>query len=253
MAGDVSERVNGASTAIVTGASRGIGAAIAQDLASRGFHVVVNFREDLAGAERTVHAIEAGGGSAELQRADVTSRDDVARLVGSVAAGGRAIGVLINNAGILRDSSFRKMAPEDWRAVLETNLVGVINVCHAVVPHMIERRFGRIVTIASFVGQSGNFGQTNYAAAKAGIIGFTKSLALELAQYDVTVNAVCPGFIRTGMWDAIPEAAKEKLVSRIPLRRVGNPDEVARGVRYLVENGAYVTGQTLNINGGIYM
>lgn len=253
MTADPSTRSATAASAIVTGASRGIGAAIARDLARRGFHVVVNYREDRRGAEDVARSIEAAGGSAAVVCADVGDAREAARLTESATEDGRAVTVLVNNAGILRDSTFRKMAENDWRSVLETNLIGVMNVTHAVVPHMVDRKFGRIVNIASFVGQSGNFGQTNYAAAKAGIIGFTKSLALELAQYSVTVNAICPGFIATSMWETIPDSAKEKLISRIPLRRVGTTSDVVHGVGYLIEHGDYVTGQTLNINGGIYM
>jgi acetoacetyl-CoA reductase len=253
MNAEPSTRSNTGTSAIVTGASRGIGAAIARDLAARGFHVVVNYREDRFGAEEVARSIESGGGSASIVCADVGDVREAARLTESATESGRTVAVLVNNAGILRDSTFRKMVEDDWRSVLETNLIGVMNVTHAAVPHMIERKFGRIVNIASFVGQSGNFGQTNYAAAKAGIIGFTKSLALELAQYNVTVNAICPGFIATAMWETIPDSAKEKLVSKIPLRRVGTTADVTHGVAYLIERGDYVTGQTLNINGGIYM
>ncbi len=163
------------------------------------------------------------------------------------------IDVLVNNAGILRDKTFKKMVPDDWAAVLATNLVGVINCSHAVVPAMLERKRGRIVSISSFVGQIGGFGQTNYAAAKAGIPGFTRSLALEPASAGITVNAICPGFIETDMWRSIPPEVQNTLLARIPLHRTGQPEEVAALVRFLVEEGGFITGQALNLNGGIHL
>ncbi len=239
--------------ALVTGASRGIGSAIACELARRGAHVLVNSHGDPADAAAVVETIAAAGGTAEHAHADVRDAEAVEAMVRRAVEQHGSVDVLVNNAGILRDRSFKKMTPADWGAVLDTNLVGVMNCAHAVVGGMLERRRGRIVNISSFVGQTGAFGQTNYAAAKAGVIGFTKSLALEVASAGITVNAICPGFIETDMWRSIPENVRESLIARIPLGRIGVPGEVASLVRYLIEEGGYITGQTLNVNGGIYI
>jgi acetoacetyl-CoA reductase len=161
--------------------------------------------------------------------------------------------ILVNNAGILRDHTFKKMTISEWSEVIDTDLGSVMYACHAAVPKMLELGWGRIVNISSFVGQMGNFGQANYAAAKAGIIGFTKSLAIELATSQITVNAVCPGFVDTEMWRSVPENIQAKILERIPMHRVGSVEEIARGVRFLVADADYMTGQSLNINGGIYM
>lgn len=240
-------------TALVTGASRGIGAAIAQELALQGAAVVVNYREDRPGAEAVVSRIRSSGGNAASLRCDVSDRAAVASMGAEIADRYGSLDVLINNAGILRDKRFVKMSPQDWRDVMDVNLEGVVNACAMALPGMLERGYGRIVSVASFVAQAGNFGQTNYAAAKAGIIGFTRALALEVARDNVTVNAVCPGFIATGMWNSIPEEIRQKLLERIPMRRVGQPGEVATLIRFLVAEGDYVTGQTLNVNGGIFI
>lgn len=241
------------SVALVTGASRGIGAAIAGELAARGAQVVLTYREDEEGARAVVERIVSAGGKAEAHRADVRDAEAVGAVADEVVARFGAVDVLVNNAGILSDRTFRKMRPEQWREVIETNLIGVFNCSHAVIGAMTERRRGRILNIASFVGQSGAYGQTNYAAAKAGVIGFTRSLALEAAGAGITVNAICPGFIETDMWRSIPAEHQTRLLQRIPLGRTGQTHEIAALVRFLIEEGGYITGQTLNINGGLFI
>jgi NAD(P)-dependent dehydrogenase (short-subunit alcohol dehydrogenase family) len=161
--------------------------------------------------------------------------------------------VLVNNAGITVDKTMKKLTTDDWDQVVQVDLNSSYYTVKAALSQFIEQESGAIINISSFVGQAGNFGQTNYAAAKAGMIGFTKSAAQELARYNVTVNAICPGFIETDMFSAVPEEVKDRIRKRIPLGRIGEPHEVARAVRFLVEDGTYITGQTININGGIYM
>jgi acetoacetyl-CoA reductase len=161
--------------------------------------------------------------------------------------------ILINNAGITRDSTFKKLSEEDWRKVIDVNLNSVYNTTSAALPHLLESDAGRIINISSIIGQAGGFGQTNYAAAKAGLIGYTKSLALELAKSNITVNAICPGFIGTEMVEAIPEKVLESIIAKVPQKRLGRPEEIGRGVVYLCEYGDYITGQQLNINGGLYV
>jgi acetoacetyl-CoA reductase len=239
--------------AIVTGGSRGIGAAIASELARCGAYVVVNYVQSRAAAEATVAQCKDAGGDGHAEGCDVSQADQVKAMVERVFERTNRIDILVNNAGILRDKTYRKLTLQDWHDVIDTNLTSVMNTCHHVVPIMIAAGGGRIVNISSFVGQMGNFGQSNYAAAKAGIIGFTKSLALELARYRIMVNAVCPGFVNTEMWRSVPDDIRRKILERIPLHRVAEPEEIARGVRFLVTEADYMTGQSLNINGGIYM
>jgi acetoacetyl-CoA reductase len=239
--------------AVVTGSSRGIGASIAAELALAGAHVVVNYVRGAEAAAGVVAQIEANGGKASAEGGDVGNADDVAAMFQRVAEKQGRLDILVNNAGILRDRTFKKMSLQDWHEVIHTNLTSVMHCCHVAVPMLIENGWGRIVNISSFVGQMGNFGQANYSAAKAGIIGFTKTLAIELARNQITVNAVCPGFVETEMWKSVPENIQEKILERIPMHRVAKPQEIARGVRYLVVEADYMTGQSLNINGGIYM
>ena len=239
--------------ALITGGSRGIGAAISAELARCGAHTIVNYVRGKDAAEQTVGQIVDAGGSARSEAGDVADENSIKAMVERIIEKDGKIDILVNNAGILRDRTFRKMSLSDWREVIDTNLCSVMNTCHFIVPHMIEQQSGRIVNISSFVGQMGNFGQANYSAAKAGIIGFTKSLAIELARYNIMVNTVCPGFVNTEMWRSVPEPIQEKILDRIPMHRVAEPDEIARGVRFLVTEADYITGQSLNINGGIYM
>lgn len=239
--------------ALVTGSSRGIGAAIVADLARCGAYGIVNYARGKDAAQGVVESIVDHGGEAHAEAADVSDPTEVQAMIERVVERTGRLDILVNNAGILRDHTFKKMTISEWSEVIDTNLGSVMYACHAAVPKMLELGWGRIVNISSFVGQMGNFGQANYAAAKAGIIGFTKSLAIELATSEITVNAVCPGFVDTEMWRSVPENIQAKILERIPMHRVGSAEEIARGVRFLVADADYMTGQSLNINGGIYM
>lgn len=239
--------------AVVTGGSRGIGSSIARELATSGATVIVNYVRGAEAAAGVVAQIEAAGGQARAEAGDVTKHEEMGEMFARIKAEYGRLDILINNAGILRDRTYKKMTITDWHEVIETNLTSVMNCCHYGVPMLLENGWGRIINISSFVGQMGNFGQANYSAAKAGILGFTKSLAIELARYNITVNAVCPGFVETEMWNSVPPNVQEKILDRIPMHRVAKPEEIARGVRFFAVEGDYMTGQSLNINGGIYM
>jgi 3-oxoacyl-[acyl-carrier protein] reductase len=235
-------------TALVTGASKGIGAAIARALASDGWSVGVNYRSDEDGAKATVKAIEDAGGRAVALHADVSNGDGKALIkqledeLGPVLA-------LVNNAGVARDGLAIQLSDEDWDAVIATNLSPAFRLTRDVLRGMVKARYGRVVNIASVVGPRANAGQSNYAAAKAGLIGFTKTVAAEVARRGVTVNAVAPGFISTGM---TAELATDEIVKAIPARRQGTPEEVAAAVRFLAsEDAGYVTGTTLYVDGGM--
>jgi 3-oxoacyl-[acyl-carrier protein] reductase len=237
---------------LVTGASRGIGRAIAETFARRGARVVAAARGDHAAA--TVEAIQAAGGAAEAAEVDVTDAGSVETLVQGVLARHARIDVLVNNAGIARDQLILRMKRDDWDAVIATNLTAAFTCTQAVVKPMVRQRSGRIVTISSVVGQSGNAGQCNYAASKAGLIGFSRALARELASRQVTVNVVAPGRIDTDMTKGIPERAQGDWATQIPLGRIGTPAEVAAAVCFLAsDEAAYITGQVLSVNGGMYM
>lgn len=236
-------------TAVITGASRGIGKAIAIELASKGANVVIGYLNNEEEAYRTFDLIKDSGGRHSCVKVDVTNKDDVKFLV----AHAEDCSILINNAGITNDKSFRKMDESAWHNVLEVNLTGAYNTISAFLPLMLELGYGRIVNISSVIGQTGGFGQTNYAASKAALIGFTKSLALEVAKNNVMVNCVCPGFIATEMVQAIPEPILNKIIDKIPVKRLGKVEEVAQLVRFLVTEGDYITGQQFNVNGGLYM
>ncbi len=239
---------------VVTGAGRGIGRAIAEELGRGGAKIVVNYARSKAPAEELVLQLrEHGSPQALAIQADVTDAAQAARLIEEAVQQLGRIDVLVNNAGITLDRTMKKMSVQDWDAVIQTDLNSCFYTVKAALPYFTEQKSGNIINISSFVGQMGNFGQANYSAAKAGIIGFTKTAALELARSNVKVNAICPGFIETEMYTAVPDNVKEAILQRIPLRRVGTPQEIARAVRYLVVDGDYITGQTLNVNGGIYM
>ena len=241
-------------TALVTGASRGIGRATALELANAGAKVAVNFAGNRAAAEEVVSMIEAAGGQAMLVQADVGNAADVDAMVKAVVERFGRIDILVNNAGITRDNLIMRMKEEDWDAVIHTNLKGIFNCTKAVSKLMMKQRYGRIINMASVVGVMGNAGQANYAAAKAGVIGFTKSMAKELASRNITVNAVAPGYISTDMTANLPEQVRLDMQSQIPLQRLGNPEDVAAAVLFLVSPGAdYITGQTLHVDGGMVM
>lgn len=239
--------------AIVTGGGQGIGRTIVLDLASRGIDVAAA-DINLDGVEQVSSEAEGMGVRSMALKADVSDPSSVRDMVDAVSDGFGKVDYLVNNAGITRDSLLMRMDDEAWQAVIDINLTGAFLCSKSVVRLMMKQRFGRIVNISSVVGAMGNAGQTNYAASKAGMIGFTKSLAREVASRNITVNAVAPGFIQTAMTDALPEKAREDLVSQIPSQRLGTPDDVAASVGFLLSDEAsYITGQVIHVNGGMYM
>jgi len=239
--------------AIVTGSARGLGKAMALKMAAEGAKVVVcdlNYEGCVAVKEE----IEQNGGKALAVRCDVTSREEVAALVAQTMDNFSQIDILVNNAGITRDAQIIKMTDQQWDEVINTNLKSMFICIQEVIKVMIPRNYGRIVNITSIAALEGNFGQTNYAAAKAGIIGLTKTLSKELGRKGITVNAVAPGFMDTEMTKTIPAHIQEQLLARIPLRRAGQPEEAAEAVVFLASDAAsYITGQTLSVNGGLYV
>jgi len=239
--------------ALVTGGSRGIGRAIALALSARGATVIVAARSAEA-AGRTASEIVDGGGSARSIAVDIADDRSVDAAMAELLKEHATIPLLVNNAGITRDNLLMRMKKEDWDQVIETNLSGIYRICRALVPSMVKARYGRIVNITSVVARSGNPGQANYAAAKAGTEGFTRSLARELASRNITVNCVAPGYIETDMTRTLTDAQREALLEQVPLKRLGRTEDVAAGVTYLLgEDASYVTGITLDINGGMYM
>ncbi|MEE4376090.1 MAG: 3-oxoacyl-[acyl-carrier-protein] reductase [Candidatus Competibacteraceae bacterium] len=239
--------------ALVTGGSRGIGKSIALELAREGAKVALNYRSSAAEAQATADEIKALGSDAFVAQGDVGESAQARNLVKQVLDHYGTIDILVNNAGITRDMFFKKLTDEAWHEVIKTNLDSVFYVTSATLPSMLEKNYGRIISISSFVGQKGNLAQTNYAATKAGLIGFSKSLALETAKNNVTVNTINPGFIATDMVLSIREDVQQKLIDQVPLRRFGTPEEVAKAVIFLAADGDYITGQQINVNGGIYM
>jgi 3-oxoacyl-[acyl-carrier protein] reductase len=239
--------------AIVTGASRGIGRAIALELATHGADIIVNYASSSRAAEALVEEITSAGGQALALQADVSQAEQVDALFNSVMEKCDRIDILVNNAGITRDTLLLRMKPEDWQAVIDLNLTGVFLCTRAVSKIMLKQRSGRIINITSVAGQMGNPGQANYSAAKAGVMGFTKSVAKELASRGITVNAVAPGFIATDMTSKLSNT--EEILKFIPLNRYGQPEEVAGMVRFLAADpaAAYITGQVFNVDGGMVM
>jgi 3-oxoacyl-[acyl-carrier protein] reductase len=239
--------------ALVTGAAQGIGKAVALMLARHGADVIVA-DVNLEKAQETAREVEAIGRGAMAVKVDVTRLSDVEQMVESALGRFGKIDILVNNAGIARDKLILRMTEEDWDAVLDVNLKGTFNCTKAAIKHMSKQRSGKIVNIASVVGEMGNAGQANYSASKAGVIGLTKTIAREFAQRGINVNAIAPGYIQTPMTDGLPDKAKEELKRMIPMERLGQPEDVAHAVLFLVsEASSYVTGQVLNVNGGIYM
>jgi 3-oxoacyl-[acyl-carrier protein] reductase len=239
--------------AVVTGASRGIGRSVALALAAAGSRIVAA-DIDLAETGALVAEIEAGGGAAVAVQGNVTVVADAERMIGVAVEKFGRVDILVNNAGITRDALLLRMKDEDWDAVLGVNLKGAFLCSRAAAKVMTKQRYGRIINIASVVGQMGNAGQANYCASKAGLIGLTKSNARELARRNVTVNAIAPGFIATAMTDLLPEKVRLELIAHIPLERLGTVDDIANAVLFLAAEGSgYITGHVLSVNGGMYM
>lgn len=241
-------------TALVTGASRGIGRSIALALAERGVKVAVNFAGNEAAAQEVVARIVELGSEGIALRGNVGNTEQADNLVKEVMSTWGKIDILVNNAGITRDNLIMRMKEEEFDQVIETNLKGVFNCLKAATRPMMKQRYGRIINISSVVGVTGNPGQSNYSAAKAGIIGLTKSAALELSSRGITVNCIAPGFIDTDMTSELSEEVRSELTKRIPLARLGRPEDIAMAVLFLASEGAaYMTGQTLHVDGGMYM
>ena len=240
--------------ALVTGASRGIGRQVAKDLSAFGATVVANYPNSNDSAEQTVEEIEKSGGTAIMSEFDVSDFDAVQEGIGAVIDKLGGVDILINNAGITRDGLFLRMKEEDWDVVFSVNLKGVFNCTKAVIRHMSKQKYGRIVNIASVVGEMGNAGQLNYSSTKAGVIGFTKSAAKEFGSRGITVNAISPGFIQTDITQDIPEEYKQKYMESIPLGRFGETTDISNVISFLVsDNASYITGEIIRVNGGLYM
>ena len=240
--------------AMVTGATRGIGKEIALELAQNGLDIAINYRSMQEGMEDLKKEIEAYGVRCEFVGADVANFEQCENMVKETVEKFGKIDILVNNAGITKDGLIMRMKKEDFEAVIDINLIGTFNVTRNVIPYMIKQKSGRIINVSSVVGVAGNAGQTNYSASKAGVIGFTKSLAKEVASRNILVNAIAPGFIDTDMTKVLSDNVKEGINAQIPLRRMGNPKEVAKVVKFLAsEDSSYITGQVINIDGGMVM
>ncbi len=240
--------------ALVTGATRGIGKQVAITLAKEGYDIAINYRKDNEDLQNTKKEIEETGRKCLTVQGDVSSFEDSEKIVKEVIEEYGKIDVLVNNAGITRDGLLMRMKKEDFESVIDTNLIGTFNVTRNVIGYMTKARQGRIINVSSVVGVSGNAGQTNYSASKAGIIGFTKSLAKEVASRNILVNAVAPGFIVTSMTDVLKDEQKDEIAKMIPLKRMGTADDVANVIKFLAsDDSSYITGQVINIDGGMLM
>lgn len=240
--------------ALITGATRGIGKQIAITLAKQGYNIALNYRKENEELENTKKEIEKIGVQVLAVKGDVANFEECENFVKQVIERFGQIDVLVNNAGITKDMLLMRMKKEDFEQVIDTNLVGTFNVTKNVVPYMMKARSGRIINISSVVGISGNAGQTNYSASKAGIIGFTKSLAKEIASRNILVNAVAPGFIETNMTDVLKDDVKQEIAKNIPLKRMGTAQDVANVVKFLAsDDSSYITGQVINVDGGMLM
>ena len=238
--------------ALITGSSRGIGKQIAIKLAKNGYNIVVNYVNKNEEVEKTIEELKQFGVEILEAQGDISNYEQSEKIVNSTIEKFGQIDVLVNNAGITKDMLIMRMKKEDFTKVIDVNLVGTFNITKNVIPHMMKKRSGRIINISSVVGISGNAGQCNYAASKAGIIGFTKSLAKELASRNILVNAVAPGFIETNMTDVLQENVKEEIKKQIPLKRIGKAEDVANAVYFLTsEESSYITGQVLQVDGGM--
>jgi 3-oxoacyl-[acyl-carrier protein] reductase len=240
--------------AVVTGGSRGIGRAVALELAKRGAAVVINYNKSPESAEKVVEQIKADGRRAAAYQADVSNFNQAAALIKFAVDTFGDLQILVNNAGITKDTLIMMMSEEDWDAVINTNLKSTFNCSKAAVRHMMRKRYGRIINMASVAGQMGNAGQTNYSASKAGQIGFTKALAREVASRNITVNAIAPGFVDTEILNSVPAEMLEAAMKFVPLGRKGQPEEIAYAVAFLAsDQAAYITGQVLGVDGGMAM
>lgn len=240
--------------ALVTGGTTGIGKTIAQELAKSGFNIAINYRTETEEMQELKKEIEANNVKCLFVKADISKFEETEKMAKEIIENFEKIDVLVNNAGVTKDGLIMRMKEDAFKQVIDINLVGTFNVTRNIVPYMVKQRSGKIINIASVVGIVGNAGQSNYSASKAGIIGFTKSLAKELSSRNILVNAVAPGFIETKMTDILNETVKESILSQIPLGRMGTPSEVANVVKFLSEeDSSYITGQVINIDGGMVM
>jgi acetoacetyl-CoA reductase len=240
-------------TCLITGTASGMGRLTATAAAQAGMRLIcvdIDLRNGTAACEEIIAA--TGNREVEFIECDLSSQAHIQKLAARVNKDYDRLDILVNNAGITRDKSFKKMSFEEWHKVIDTNLSSAFNTCKVALPSMLEQKYGRIINISSVIGQSGGFGQSNYAAAKAGLIGFTKSLALETAKAGITANCICPGYIATEMVAAMPEKVLEAITAQVPMKKLGDPEEIAKGVLFVCES-EYMTGQCINLNGGLYM